>query len=72
MENEKLGDITVEEDTDGKAVWVFEGKIKTDVPLETEADTVVEAINELVGKLQDGEGGDDWYPPDWWLPVPEP
>ena len=72
MENEKLGEMTVEEDTDGKAVWVFEGKIKTDVPLETDADTVVEAINELAGKLQDEGGGDEWQPPAWWIPVPEP
>lgn len=42
----------------------------TGSPLLTEAQDVVGAINEL---FQDGEGGgDDWSPPDWWIPVPEP
>lgn len=58
MENEKLGEMTVEEDTDGKAVWVFEGKIKTDVPLETDAQDIVGAINEL---FQSGSGGGDVF-----------
>lgn len=58
MENEKLGEMTVEEDTDGKAVWVFEGKIRTDVPLETEAKDIVGAINEL---FQSGSGGGDVF-----------
>lgn len=41
-----------------------------DTPLLTEAPDIVGAINEL---FQDGSGGgDDWQPPDWWIPVPEP
>lgn len=71
MADIKIGDITVYEDDDGKAVWEFEGKVQSDIPLDTDAQNFAGAINELK-KLSEAGGGDDWQPPDWWIPVPEP
>lgn len=70
MADIKIGDITVYEDDDGKAVWEFEGKVQSDIPLDTKAQDFAGAINELK-KLSEGEGG-EWQPPDDWLEVPEP
>lgn len=39
--------------------------------LPTEHQDIAGAFEEVLGKLQDGEGG-DWQPPEWWIPVPEP
>ena len=70
MADKKIGDITVYEDDDGKAVWEFEGKVQSDTPLDTKAQDFAGAINELFS--YGGEGGEEWTPPDWWLEVPEP
>lgn len=40
--------------------------------LPTEHQDISGAFEEVLGKLQDGEGGDDWQPPADWIPVPEP
>ena len=37
MADIKIGDIAVYEDDDGKAVWEFEGKVQSDIPLDTDA-----------------------------------
>lgn len=71
MADVKIGDITVYEDDDGKAVWEFEGKVQSDIPLDTDAQDFAGAINELK-KLSEEGGGDDWQPPAEWIPVPEP
>lgn len=71
MADIKIGDISVYKDDDGKAVWEFEGKVQSDIPLDTDAQDFAGAINELK-KLSEAGGGDDWQPPDWWIPVPEP
>ena len=71
MADIKIGDIAVYEDDDGKAVWEFEGKVQSDIPLDTDAQDFAGAINELK-KLSEAGGGEDWQPPDWWIPVPEP
>lgn len=70
MADTKFGEIAVYEDDDGKAVWEFEGKVQSDIPLDTEAQDFAGAINELK-KLSEGEGG-EWQPPADWLEVPEP
>ncbi|WP_301202906.1 hypothetical protein [uncultured Parabacteroides sp.] len=49
MADEKIGNIFVYKDDDGKAVWEFEGKIQSDIPLDTEAQDFAGAINELAG-----------------------
>ncbi len=71
MADIKIGDIAVYEDDDGKAVWEFEGKVQSDIPLDTDAQDFAGAINELK-KLSEAGGGDDWQPPKDWLEVPEP
>lgn len=71
MADKKMGDITVYEGDDGKAVWEFEGKVKSDIPLDTKAQDFAGAINELK-KLSLEGGGDAWQPPAEWIPVPEP
>ncbi|MBP1560360.1 MAG: hypothetical protein J6C96_03845 [Oscillospiraceae bacterium] len=55
-EDVKIGTIKVSEDEDGKALWEFEGKVGSDIPLLTEAQNFAEAINEL---FQLGSGGGD-------------
>lgn len=57
MADTKFGNISVYEDDDGKAVWEFEGKVQSDIPLDTEAQNFAEAINELK-KLSAERGGD--------------
>ena len=47
MADIKIGDIAVYEDDDGKAVWEFEGKVQSDIPLDTDAQDFAGAINEL-------------------------
>lgn len=47
-----------------------EVRLSPDTPLLTNAQDVAGAINELF-QLDPG-GGDEWQPPDDWLPVPEP
>ncbi len=49
MADQEIGKITVSEDKDGKAVWEFEGKVQSDIPLDTEAQDFAGAINELAG-----------------------
>ncbi len=71
MADTKFGEIAVYEDEDGKAVWEFEGKVQSDIPLDTKAQDFAGAINELK-KLSEQGGGEVWRPPDWWLEVPEP
>lgn len=71
MADTKFGEIAVYEDDDGKAVWEFEGKVQSDIPLDTEAQDFAGAINELK-KLSEEGGGEEWQPPDDWLEVPEP
>jgi hypothetical protein len=71
MADIKIGDIAVYEDDDGKAVWEFEGKVQSDIPLDTDAQDFAGAINELK-KLSEMGGGDDWQPPESWIEVPEP
>lgn len=44
--------------------------LSPDTPLLTEAQDVAGAINELF--MLDPGGGDDWFPPEDWLTVPEP
>lgn len=51
---------------------IFLNSQKVYIPnLPTEHQDIAGAFEEVLGKLQDGEGG-DWQPPDWWIPVPEP
>ena len=71
MADTKFGEIAVYEDDDGKAVWEFEGKVRSDIPLDTEAQDFAGAINELK-KLSERGGGEEWQPPSDWLEVPEP
>lgn len=80
MADKKLGEIAVYEDEDGKAVWEFEGKVQSDIPLDTEAQDFAGAINELK-KLSLQGGGDSiemnyQNDPDWEifnnLPDPAP
>lgn len=71
MADIKIGDIAVYEDDDGKAVWEFEGKVQSDIPLDTDAQDFAGAINELK-KLSEAGGGEDWQPPESWIEVPEP
>ncbi len=47
-----------------------EVRLSPDTPLLTEAQDVAGAINELF--MLDPGGGDDWFPPEDWLTVPEP
>lgn len=47
-----------------------EVRLSHDTPLLTNAQDVAGAINELF-QLDPG-GGDEWVPPDEWLPIPEP
>lgn len=61
MDDNEIGKILVSENDDGKAVWEFEGLVTSDVPLDTESQDFANAINELVGKLQNEGGGDDIY-----------
>ncbi len=68
--NTKLGTSRVSENTDGTALWEFDGDLKASAELLTDSKTIIGAINELKKDL-DGEGG-DWQPPADWLPVPEP
>ena len=49
MADIKIGDIAVYEDDDGKAVWEFEGKVQSDIPLDTDAQDFAGAINEIAG-----------------------
>ncbi len=49
MADQEIGKITVSEDDDGKAVWEFEGKVQSDIPLDTDAKDFAGAINELAG-----------------------
>lgn len=81
MADTKFGEISVYEGDDGKAVWEFEGKVQSDIPLDTEAQDFAGAINEL--KKLSAEGGgdsdDDSEPnyisdPDWEIfkNLPEP
>ena len=74
MADTKLGGIAVYEDDDGKAVWEFEGKVQSDIPLDTEAQDFAGAINELK-KLSEQGGGDDskpWARPSDWPTLPAP
>lgn len=75
----KIGNISVYEDNDGKAVWEFEGKIQSDIPLDTDAQDFAGAINELKKLSEQGGGEDDFEPnyindPDWEIfkNLPEP
>lgn len=63
MADTKIGNISVYEDDDGKAVWEFEGKVQSDIPLDTEAQNFAEAINELkkLSEQGGGEGGADIF-----------
>lgn len=76
MADKEIGKITVSEDDDGKAVWEFEGKVQSDIPLDTEAQDFASAINELKKLLLEG-GGDiytkPWTRPSDWavLPIPD-
>ncbi len=72
MADEKIGNIFVYKDEDGKAVWEFEGKVQSDIPLDTEAQDFAGAINELKKLSEQGGGEDVWQPPSDWLEVPEP
>ena len=56
MADVKIGDIGVYADDDGKAVWEFEGKVKSDTPLDTEAQDFAGAINELKKLSEEGGG----------------
>lgn len=49
MADIKFGEIAVYEDDEGKAVWEFEGKVQSDIPLDTDAQDFAGAINELAG-----------------------
>ena len=59
MADIKIGDIAVYEDDDGKAVWEFEGKVQSDIPLDTDAQDFAGAINELK-KLSEQGGGEGY------------
>lgn len=59
MADIKIGDIAVYEDDDGKAVWEFEGKVQSDIPLDTDAQDFAGAINELK-KLSEMGGGEGY------------
>lgn len=76
MDGKEIGNISVYENEDGKAVWEFKGLVTSDTPLDTEKQDYAGAINELAKKLQQGGGGDepveDWQPPADWLTVPDP
>lgn len=56
MADKEIRKITVSEDDDGKAVWEFEGKVQSDIPLDTDAQNFAEAINELKKLSEQGEG----------------
>ena len=73
MADTKFGEIAVYEDEDSKAVWEFEGKVQSDIPLDTEAQDFAGAINELKKLSEQGGGEGIWTRPSDWpeLGVPE-
>ena len=69
--DENTGDIGIEiYGRDAVLLNAPEVRLSPDTPLLTKAQDVAGAINELF-QLDPG-GGDDWTPPEDWLPVPEP
>jgi len=72
MADTEIGKMTVYKDDEGDSVLKVYGKIQTDKKLDTEAQTIVEAINELKKLSGEGGGEADWTMPAHWLDIPDP
>ncbi len=72
MADTEIGKMTVYKDDEGDSVLKVYGKLQTDKKLDTEAQTIVEAINELKKLSGEGGGEADWTMPAHWLDIPDP